>query len=69
MYATLHSIYFLFYLINFVCVDFYYRLILIKKIVKYNQVYDPCYDIKYLDLHWFLKCFELYFYLLFMIVL
>jgi hypothetical protein len=37
----------IFYSINFICVDFYYKLTLIKKIVKCNQVYD----IKYLDLH------------------
>ena len=33
---------------NYVCVDFYYRLILVNKFIKYNQVNDPCFNIKYL---------------------
>ena len=33
------------------CVDFYYKLVLINKFIKYNQVNDLCCDFKYLDLH------------------
>ena len=27
----------------YVCVDFYYKLILINKFIKYNQINNPCY--------------------------
>ena len=37
------------------CVDLYYKLILINKFIEHNQVNDLYYDIKYLDLHLFLN--------------
>ena len=69
MYTTLHSIYVLFYSIKFYVCRFLLQVNSNKKLVKYNQVNKPYCDIKYLNLHWSLKFFELYFYVLFMIVL
>jgi len=31
--------------------DFYYKIILINKFIKYNQINDPCFDIKYIGLY------------------
>jgi len=31
--------------------DFYYKIILINKFIKYNQIDGPCFDIKYIDLY------------------
>ena len=44
---------FSFILLNkfYVCVDFYYKLILINKFIKYNKFNDPCCDIKYIDIY------------------
>ena len=46
-------VFFPFMLFNkfYVFIDFYYRLILVKKFTKYNKVNEPCYNIKYLDLY------------------
>ena len=49
IYATLHNIFF--YSINFMCVNFYYKFILINKFIKHNQINDPCCNIKYIDLY------------------
>jgi hypothetical protein len=44
---------FFFILFNklYVCVDFYYKLILINKFIKHNWVNDSGCDIKYLNLY------------------
>ena len=39
----------------YACFDFYYKLILINKFIEHNQVSDPYYDIKYLNLYLFLN--------------
>jgi len=31
--------------------DFYYKIILINKFIKYNQINDSCFDIKYIGLY------------------
>jgi hypothetical protein len=49
----MHNMSFLFILFNksYVCVDFYFKLILIKKnLIKHNKVNNSYYDIKYLNL-------------------
>jgi hypothetical protein len=51
-------VFILFYLINLLCVYFYYKLILINKFIRHNQVNDPSYDIKYLDWYWSLIFFN-----------
>jgi hypothetical protein len=58
MSATLWDIFFLwFYLINYMCVSISTivwldkKIHLINKVIEYNWVNIPCYEIKYLDLH------------------
>ena len=43
----------IFFLFNkfYVCVNFYYKFILINKFIKHNQINDPCCNIKYIDLY------------------
>ena len=55
--------FFFFILFNksYVCINFYFKLILIKKIIKHNQVNDSYCDIKYLDLHLSLSFFNYFF--------
>ena len=52
--------FFLFILFNksYWCVDFYFKLILIKKIIKQNQVNNPYCDTKYLYLYLSLNFFQ-----------
>ena len=54
-------VFFLSYSINLMCINFYFKLILIKKIIKHNQVNDSYCDIKYLDLHLSLSFFNYFF--------
>jgi hypothetical protein len=51
--VALHIIILLLILFNksYLCVDFYLKLNLIKKIIKHNQVNYLYYNIKYIDLH------------------
>jgi hypothetical protein len=53
LFITLHIFFLLLILFNksYVCVDFYLKLNLIKKIIKHNQVNYLYYDIKYIDLY------------------
>ena len=44
------------------CVDFYYKLILINKFTKHNWVNNLCCDIKYFDLYLSLNVFQLHSY-------
>jgi hypothetical protein len=54
IWATSHNILFLLlYSINFVSVNFYYKLILINIFIKHNQLNNPYYTIKYLNLYLF----------------
>jgi hypothetical protein len=46
---------------SYVCVDFYFKLIFFKKIIKYNQANDPYWDIKYLVLYLFFIFFNFIF--------
>jgi hypothetical protein len=41
------------------CVDFYYKLILINKFTKHNLINNLCCDIKYFDLYLSLNFFQL----------
>jgi len=43
---------------SYVCVDFYYKLILVNKFIEHNQVNNPYCNIKYLDLHLALNFFN-----------
>jgi len=70
IYAFLHNIFFLlFYSMNFICVDFNYKLILTSKFIIHIQVNEQCCDIKYFNSYWSLKFLELHLYLSFMIFL
>ena len=52
--TTSHNILFLLlYSINFVSINFYYKLILINIFIKHNQLNNPYYTIKYLNLYLF----------------
>ena len=54
--------------INFMCVSFYYKLILIEKFIKHDQVNYLCCDVRYLYLYFSLGFLNSsFFYLLFMI--
>ena len=37
----------------YMCINFCYKLIFLNKYIKYNQVNDTFYNIKYLNLHSF----------------
>jgi hypothetical protein len=58
-----YKMFFFFILFNksYVGVYFYFKLILINKIIKHKQVNDPYYDIKYLDLYLSLNFFNFIF--------